>query len=84
MADNDNGGSFMTGFLMGGIVGAVIGLLLLLVTGIIVAGYVIIFVLPPRQLVVRVDDVSYTRGDLVKILRVRQAETEFLGSSYSV
>ena len=28
MADNDNGGSFMTGFLMGGIVGAVIGLLL--------------------------------------------------------
>lgn len=28
MADNDNGGSFITGFLMGGIVGAVIGLLL--------------------------------------------------------
>ena len=63
---------------------AVIGLLLLLVTGIIVAGYVIIFVLPPKQLVVRVDDVEYSRGDLVKILRVRQATTEFLGSRYNV
>ena len=63
---------------------AVVGLSLLLITGIIVAGYVIIFVLPPKQLIVRVGDVEYTRGDLVKILRVRQATTEFLGSSYNV
>ena len=66
-----------------GIALAFIGLLLLLVAGIIIAGYVIIFVLPPKQLIVRVDDVEYTRGDLVKLLRVRQATTEFLGSKYN-
>ena len=59
-------------------------MLLLLVSGIIIAGYVIIFVLPPKQLVVRVDDAEYTRGDLVKLLRVRQATTEFLGTRYNV
>ena len=43
-----------------------------------------IFVLPPKELVVRVDDAEYTRGDLVKLLRVRQATTEFLGAKYNV
>ena len=50
----------------------IIGVMLLVITGIVVAGYVIIFVLPPQQLVVRVDDVVYTRGDMVKLLRLRQ------------
>ncbi len=50
--------------------------MLLVITGIIVAGYVIIFVLPPQQLVVRVNDVVYTRGDMVKLLRLRQRSME--------
>ena len=54
----------------------IIGALLLAITGIVVAGYVIIFVLPPQQLIVRVDDVSYTRGDMVKLLRIRQKALE--------
>lgn len=54
----------------------IIGAMLLVITGIIVAGYVIIFVLPPQQLVVRVNDVVYTRGDMVKLLRLRQRSME--------
>lgn len=56
-----------------------ISLFILLIVGIVVAGYVIIFVLPPRELVVRVDGVEYTRGDMVKLLRVRQKSAELLG-----
>lgn len=56
-----------------------IGLMLAAVAGVLIAGYVIIFVLPPRQLVVRVNDVKYTRGDMVKLLRVRQRNTELAG-----
>ena len=54
----------------------IIGVLLLAIAGIVVAGYVIIFVLPPQQLIVRVDDVVYTRGDMVKLLRIRQKALE--------
>ena len=54
----------------------IIGVLLLAITGIVVAGYIIIFVLPPQQLIVRVDDVVYTRGDMVKLLRIRQKALE--------
>ncbi len=54
----------------------IIGVLLLVITGIVVAGYVMIFVLPPQQLIVRVDDVVYTRGDMVKLLRIRQKALE--------
>ena len=54
----------------------IIGVLLLVITGIVAAGYVIIFVLPPQQLIVRVDDVVYTRGDMVKLLRIRQKALE--------
>ena len=60
----------------------IIGALLLVVVGIVVAGYVIIFVLPPRVQVVRVDDVSYTRGDMVKLLRVRQAIVRAKGGQF--
>ena len=58
---------------------SVIGALLLVVVGILLAGYFVIFVRPPQQLVVRVDDVSYSRGDMVKILRVRQRSLERTG-----
>ena len=61
----------------------IISVLLLAVVGIIVAGYVVIFVLPPQQLVVRVNDVSYTRGDMVKLLRLRQATVEILGEQFN-
>ncbi len=54
--------------------------LLLAIIGIVVAGYVIIFVLPPQQLIVRVNDVVYTRGDMVKLLRIRQKALELTSS----
>jgi len=60
-----------------------IGILLLMVMGIIVAGYVVIFVMPPQQLVVKVNDVEYTRGDMVKLLRVKQKGAEFFGGQFS-
>ena len=54
----------------------IIGALIVTIIGIVVAGYVIIFVLPPQQVIVRVGDVSYTRGDMVKLLRLRQKTLE--------
>ncbi len=62
----------------------IIGVLLLAITGIVVAGYVIIFVFPPQQLIVRVDDVSYTRGDMVKLLRIRQKALELDNSQQTL
>ena len=61
----------------------VIGVLLVLVIGLLVAGYVVIFVRPPSELVVRVDDVRYSRGDMVKLLRVRQRGVEYLGGRFN-
>ncbi len=58
---------------------AVIALLLLVVVGILFAGYVIIFVQPPQERVVSVNDVTYTRGDMVKMLRIRQRLLEDSG-----
>ena len=62
---------------------ALIGTFILVIVGIIVAGYVMIFVLPPRELIVRVDNVEYTRGDMVKLLRVRQRGTELQGETFN-
>ena len=62
---------------------AIVGTLLLIVVGIIVAGYLVIFVLPPRQLIIRVNDVTVTRGDMVKLLRMRQATSQAMGDQYS-
>jgi hypothetical protein len=62
---------------------AIISILLLVVVGIVVAGYTIIFVMPPRQLAVRVNDVEYTRGDMVKLLRLRQATVEGIGQVFN-
>ncbi len=50
--------------------------MLVAISAIVVAGYVIIFVLPPQQLIIRVNDVVYTRGDMVKLLRLRQRSME--------
>ena len=52
-----------------------IGLALLVVAGILTAGFVIAFVLPPREAIVRVNDVTYSRGDLVNALRAQQAQS---------
>ena len=57
----------------------VIGVMLLIVVGILFAGYVIIFVRPPQERVVSVNDVTYTRGDMVKMLRIRQRLLEDSG-----
>ena len=54
----------------------IIGALILTIICIVVAGYVIIFVLPPKQVIVRVGDVSYTRGDMAKLLHLRQKTLE--------
>ena len=43
-----------------------------------------IFVLPPQQLIVRVDDVVYTRGDMVKLLRIRQKALEMDNSQQTL
>jgi len=52
-----------------------IGLALLVIAGILTAGFVIAFVLPPRQALVKVNDITYSRGDLVDALRAQQAQS---------
>ena len=61
---------------------AAIGFAVSAIGAIFLAGYVIAFVMPPRELVVRVDDVEYTRGDLVELVRIRQKSVEFLGETF--
>ena len=39
-------------------------------------GYVINFVLPPREVVIQVNSVEYSLGDIVKLLRVYQKQAE--------
>ena len=58
----------------------IIGALVAVIVGAVAAGYVVIFVLPPQQLIVRVNDVEYTRGDMVKLLRLRQRSLELVDS----
>ena len=57
----------------------VIGALLVVIAAILIAGYVWIFVRPPQERVVSVNDVTYTRGDMVKLLRIRQRLLEDSG-----
>ena len=59
-----------------------IGLALLVVAGILTAGFVIVFVLPPMQAIVRVNDVTYSRGDLVNALRAQQAQSRLFGLEF--
>ena len=61
---------------------AAVGLIVLLssaLLSILAYGYAIELVLPHRQLVVRIGEVEYTRGDVLKLLRARQATVELLG-----
>ena len=58
----------------------IIGALVAVIVGAVAVGYVVIFVLPPQQLIVRVNDVEYTRGDMVKLLRLRQRSLELVDS----
>lgn len=60
-----------------------IGFCVIIIMAIIWIGYIAVFVYPPRQLVVRVNDVEYTRGDLVKLVRARQKGAEFFGGSFN-
>ena len=61
------------------LVAAVSGVFILVMAGILITAYVINFVLPPREVMVKVNDVVYTRGDLVKLVRVQQRGAEYLG-----
>ena len=61
---------------------AFIGFFLLAMIGTAVAIYAMVFVQPPKQLLVRVDDVKYTRGDMVKLLRAQQRQVELQGQNY--
>ena len=54
-------------------------MLLVIVVGVIGVGYTLVFVLPPQERVVSVNDVTYTRGDMVKMLRIRQRLIEDSG-----
>ena len=58
----------------------IIGALVAAIVAAVAVGYVVIFVLPPQQLIVRVNDVEYTRGDMVKLLRLRQRSLELVDS----
>lgn len=59
-----------------------IAFFVLVIASAAVAIYVKVFVLPPRQLVVRVDNVRYTRGDMVKVLQAQQKQSELLGAGF--
>ncbi len=64
------------------IIAAVILLLGLLV--IPVYAYVQIYVLPPRELALRVESIEYTRGDVVNFIRFNQRVNEDLGIPFEI
>ena len=57
---------------------------LLAISGIVIAGYVVRYVIPPRQAVVTVNDVSFTRGDMIKQLRTQQSGAELFGLEFKM
>jgi len=54
-----------------------------LILAIPLIGYIVNFVLPPRRVVVRVNDTAFTLGHLVKILRMLQAANQAFGASFN-
>ena len=58
---------------------ALIAVFVLAIGAVIAYGYFTTFVLPPRRLVVRVNDATYTLGDMVNLIRVSQKTAEFNG-----
>ena len=60
---------------------------LLILVGILViptVSYIQKFVLPPRKLAVRIENVSYTRGDVVDFIRFHQRLSEDLGQTFAL
>ncbi len=64
----------------------------IIVGGVVVAGLVAVtvwafvqeYVIPPRQLVVQVQDAKYTRGDVVEFIRFNQRLSEELGVEFQI
>lgn len=59
----------------------VISVLILILAAFLFIGYFLVFIKPSQELIVRVNEVEYTRGDMVKILRVRQRTLEQTGTA---
>ncbi len=62
------------------IIGAVI---LVLLAGVIGYAYISAFVIPPRNVILRVGDTVYTRGDVVDFIRFNQRVSEEAGVAFS-
>ena len=60
----------------------IIGAALVIIATILAVGYIVAFVMPPREVVVKVNDTNYSRGDLIKALRVRQEGAKFFGMDF--
>jgi len=63
---------------------AVIGFFVLVLIGVGLAFYSTTFVFPSREVLIRVDDVEYSRGDMVKYMRSQKAQAELLGIPYKI
>ena len=63
---------------------AIAAVVVLLVIAIPVYGWVTTFVLPPREVIVRVNDVEYDMGYLVKLMRMVQRTTEAGGQQVNL
>lgn len=57
---------------------------LLLILGIPTFGFLKQYVLPPRELALRVENVEYTRGDLVDFIRYEQRISEERGQQFQI
>ncbi len=64
-------------------VGIAVFVILLVIT-IPIYGWVTTFVLPPREVIVRVNDVEYDMGYLVKLMRMVQRQTEASGQQVNL
>lgn len=60
----------------------VAGVLILAIAGVLIAGFVIVFVFPTKEDVVRVNDARYSRGDMVKVVRVSQSAADTVGQKF--
>ena len=63
---------------------ALIVVAVLAISGIVIAGYVVKYVIPPRQAIVTVNEVSFTRADMIKRLRAQQSGAELFGLDFKM
>lgn len=61
-----------------------IGIALVVLIAVISAAFVITFVLPSKNLIVAVDGVEYTRGDIMRELRIKQQSSAIAGRVFPV